>query len=255
MAKLTPLNLANLDNPTAAVSVINANFARVAEAIENTLSRDGTTPNSMTEELDMNSKPIINLRPPQEDTEPARHGDIQTYVDQAEDAQLAAEVAQGLAEDAQEAAEEAQEAAEEAQAGAEAAEAAAVSLVESAQDVLEEVESYVSLGFYDIGFFISALTEDGETCFRYVFPRDAHINSGAAGVAEGGVASTGTPVYSLKKNGVEFGTVTFTTSATGVVAVPSQTSFVTGDELTIIAPATADTTLVDVGITLKFVRD
>ena len=59
MAKLTLSDLATLDN--SAISAINANNALIETAMENTLSRDGTTPNTMSADLDMNSNTILNI--------------------------------------------------------------------------------------------------------------------------------------------------------------------------------------------------
>lgn len=42
------------------LSKINANFQTLATALENTLSRDGTIPNSMSADLDMNGQRILN---------------------------------------------------------------------------------------------------------------------------------------------------------------------------------------------------
>lgn len=47
-------------NDTAATLLINENFQAIQTAIENTLSRDGTTPNFMDANLDLNSYKIIN---------------------------------------------------------------------------------------------------------------------------------------------------------------------------------------------------
>lgn len=41
-------------------SELNANFDAITDAIENTLSRDGTTPNSMSADVDMNSNDVLN---------------------------------------------------------------------------------------------------------------------------------------------------------------------------------------------------
>lgn len=61
MAKLTLTDLANLQNEGTAVSAINANNALIETAMENTLSRNGTSPNSMSADFDMNSHRILNL--------------------------------------------------------------------------------------------------------------------------------------------------------------------------------------------------
>jgi hypothetical protein len=81
MAKLTLADVVNLQNEPTAVGVINANSALIETALENTLSRDGTTPNSMSASLDMNSNRILNLPAPIDSTEPLRLGDILDYLE------------------------------------------------------------------------------------------------------------------------------------------------------------------------------
>ena len=62
MAKLTLTDLTSLtSNETTAINQINANGALIETALENTLSRDGTTPNSMSADLDMNSNNLLNV--------------------------------------------------------------------------------------------------------------------------------------------------------------------------------------------------
>ena len=70
MAKLTATDLTSLTNESTAISQINANFAAVETAMEKTLSRDGTTPNTMSASLDMNSQAIVNLPTPSAGTNP-----------------------------------------------------------------------------------------------------------------------------------------------------------------------------------------
>lgn len=60
MPKLTLNNLGTTLNEGAA-STINTNSDRIEEALENTLSRDGTSPNSMNADLDMNSNDLLNV--------------------------------------------------------------------------------------------------------------------------------------------------------------------------------------------------
>lgn len=55
---------------------LNANLAELASALDNTLSRDGTGPNQMEADLDMNSQRILNLPLPTEDNDPVRLIDI-----------------------------------------------------------------------------------------------------------------------------------------------------------------------------------
>lgn len=102
MPKVTIVSIANLDNPSSVVSQLNLNFTALQAALENTLSRDGTIPNAMQSNLDMNSYRVLNLPVPVSPTEPARHGDIQQYVDQAEDAAVTATAQAVIAVDAAE---------------------------------------------------------------------------------------------------------------------------------------------------------
>ena len=92
MTKVTLSDISNLSgNPGSAQTVVNSNNLAIETAIENTLSRDGTAPNGMGADLDMNGNNILNV------------GDI-TYVVPATAAEIgaalypisAAETAAGL---------------------------------------------------------------------------------------------------------------------------------------------------------------
>ena len=62
MAKLTLPDVGNiLGNPTSAQSRINSNNTLIEQALENTLSLDGTTPNQMGADLDMNGHDLLNV--------------------------------------------------------------------------------------------------------------------------------------------------------------------------------------------------
>lgn len=76
MAKLTLDNLSNLQNENTAVTTINNNSNAIETAMENTLSRDGTSPNQMGFNLDMNNWHILNLPEPSTDTDPIRRIDM-----------------------------------------------------------------------------------------------------------------------------------------------------------------------------------
>ena len=76
MAKLTLTDLSSLSNQTSAITLLNNNSAAIETALENTLSRDGTSPNAMEANLDMNSNRIINLPAPAADHEAARKIDV-----------------------------------------------------------------------------------------------------------------------------------------------------------------------------------
>jgi hypothetical protein len=54
------LNLSTIGAGYGATAALNANFDAIEQAIENTLSLDGTTPNEMGADLDMNGQNILN---------------------------------------------------------------------------------------------------------------------------------------------------------------------------------------------------
>jgi hypothetical protein len=60
MAKVTITEIGSTLTNSAAAA-INENFSRVQDAIENTLSRDGTAPNNMTADLDLDGNDIVNV--------------------------------------------------------------------------------------------------------------------------------------------------------------------------------------------------
>lgn len=72
MSKITLTDLVNLQNEVSAVGTVNANNEALEAAFDNTLSRDGSGPNHMLDELDMNSNRIINLPAAASPTEPVR---------------------------------------------------------------------------------------------------------------------------------------------------------------------------------------
>lgn len=53
-------NIASFQNDSTAITQYNANNAAITAAINNTLSRDGTSPNQMSASLDMNGNAILN---------------------------------------------------------------------------------------------------------------------------------------------------------------------------------------------------
>lgn len=59
MAKAPNLN--NIGNIPTAAETLNTNFDRIIAAFENTVSRDGSTPNTMSADLDMNSNDLLNV--------------------------------------------------------------------------------------------------------------------------------------------------------------------------------------------------
>lgn len=112
---MTKVDILRLDsvtnNDTTATSTINTNFQAIQDAMENTLSRDGSTPNFMDADLDMNSYKIINAGDPENDTDVITKGWFDQYVD---DAAGASAVATAAADRAQNSAQSAETAAAQA---------------------------------------------------------------------------------------------------------------------------------------------
>jgi hypothetical protein len=62
MAKLTLSDLTNITgNETSAINTLNSNWDDIITALDNTLSRDGTTPNTMEADLDLNGNDLLNV--------------------------------------------------------------------------------------------------------------------------------------------------------------------------------------------------
>lgn len=76
MSKITLNSIADLTQSSTAQTTINTNSSTIQTAFDNTLSRDGTSPNQMGAALDMNSNQIINLPAPSTVNSPARLIDV-----------------------------------------------------------------------------------------------------------------------------------------------------------------------------------
>ncbi len=79
MAKLVTSDLSNFNS--SGLATHNANLDAIEAAMELTLSRDGTNPNAMEANLDMNSHRIYNLPAPVDPTEVVRLADIEEILE------------------------------------------------------------------------------------------------------------------------------------------------------------------------------
>lgn len=77
MSKITLTDLTNLQNENTATAAINNNNTILETAFDNSLSRDGSLPNAMLNELDMNSNRIINLPLSTTGSEPIRRDELE----------------------------------------------------------------------------------------------------------------------------------------------------------------------------------
>ena len=154
MAKIS--SLSTITTGYLSNAQINANFQLIVTAMNNTLSRDGSSPNTVTANIDMNSKQLVNLIAPTTDLMAA----TKKYVDDNNDgaavtaaaaasaaaaavsaaaalvSEAAALVSENNAETAETNAETAQTAAEAAQTAAEEAINATVSVITSTSNAI-----------------------------------------------------------------------------------------------------------------------
>lgn len=91
---------------------------------------------------------------------------------------------------------------------------------------------------------------DGETVLAGIAPYALTL-SGANSSAKAGVVATASTVFTINKNGTQIGTITFAASGdTGTISITS-TSVAAGDLITIVGPATADTSLSNIAFLLR----
>lgn len=69
-------DLTTLQDELSAISSINTNNTTIENAFEKTLSRDGSSPNAMEADLDMNSNHILNLPAASDPTSPVRKAEF-----------------------------------------------------------------------------------------------------------------------------------------------------------------------------------
>ncbi|HEQ98800.1 MAG TPA: DUF2793 domain-containing protein [candidate division Zixibacteria bacterium] len=121
--------------------------------------------------------------------------------------------------------------------------------VKSAEDGVEFTDNS-----YDIGSSFNGKPSASEVLLRIPFTRDVNFPddlSGSQGVL--GTAPTAQADFAIKKNGVEFATMSFAGSATTATFSTSSSDedFTAGDVLTVEAPSSQDATLADIGFLLK----
>ena len=107
---------------------------------------------------------------------------------------------------------------------------------------------------YDLAVTVTGVPGDGDIVMRFVATRRFTLPALFAGCkASAAVAATASTVFDLKQNGSAIGSITFAASGTTGSFAQSGSgvmTFAVGDVLTISAPATADTTLADISVTL-----
>lgn len=108
---------------------------------------------------------------------------------------------------------------------------------------------------YEMGNWDTDRPASDEELFSWLMTTNVTFPANFLGSrAKARVASTGVAVYSIRKNDVEIGTMTFSASVNGVFAMASETSFTDVDDISIVAPDPRDATLSGVRFTLVGTR-
>lgn len=109
---------------------------------------------------------------------------------------------------------------------------------------------------YDVVVWDVGRPASGETLVKVDFTTNAVFRAGlleSRGSAD--VAATGSSVFSLQKNGIEFGTATFSAAGTvAAYAAAADITFEPGDVLGVVAPNPRDATLSGVALTITGYR-
>lgn len=102
-----------------------------------------------------------------------------------------------------------------------------------------------------IASFVNGKPSASLVIFRYVAVRAFTLPTNLSGSYFKAItAATASTAFDIQKNGTSIGTLTFAASGTSATFSVTSTSFAAGDVLTVVAPATQDTTLADLSITL-----
>lgn len=108
---------------------------------------------------------------------------------------------------------------------------------------------------YDLSAFYPGVLANSAVVLRHVAVRAWSLPTNAAGSAlSAGTAATGSTTFTLKKNGSSIGTAVVSASGTTAAFTVTATSFAALDVFTVEGPATADTTLANVAISLLGTR-
>lgn len=107
----------------------------------------------------------------------------------------------------------------------------------------------------DVACFIGGMPDNAELVLYLPFNRTVVFPAGLGDSnAVAGTASTASKDFDIQKNGASVGNINFNASDTGTFTMASQQTFNAGDILSIVAPASQDATLADIGINLAGTR-
>lgn len=120
-------------------------------------------------------------------------------------------------------------------------------------DLDQKITSMDAKVWWIAGNYLNAKPPNSALLIRIIIGRYMELADGAPGSYAGcGVAPTAESVLSIKKNGNQVGTITIAGSATtGSFSVSGDKRWYPGDVLSVEAPASQDTTLQDISVTLR----
>lgn len=81
MSKLDLADITTLANATSAIQTMNSNNQKLEDAINDCISRDGTAPNMMEADLDLNSHRLLNVADPVYDSDGCNYGNLKSLID------------------------------------------------------------------------------------------------------------------------------------------------------------------------------
>ncbi|MCW5722440.1 MAG: hypothetical protein KIS86_14975 [Devosia sp.] len=100
---------------------------------------------------------------------------------------------------------------------------------------------------YDVAFQDPGRAASGEVVFRAIFAGTITFPANMAGsFARAVVPASAQANWSMRRNGVQFGTMRFAAAGSAATFLSSAIQFVAGDELTLVAPNPRDATLSDI---------
>ncbi len=117
-------------------------------------------------------------------------------------------------------------------------------------DLINYITSVIPAGIVDVGITYNGKPTAGLVLVRHPFPVAATIPAGCLHsklIAKSTTPASGTVVFSIRKNDVEFGTATFAPAGTSATFACTLTPFAENDVLTVIAPTPQDATLANLG--------
>lgn len=105
---------------------------------------------------------------------------------------------------------------------------------------------------YDLSCFVAGQPTASALVFQHVCARPMTFKKAADNISKAfaKTASSTSRSFTLKRNGVSFGTILFMTSTDGVVSASSDRTFAVGDRFEIVAPSTQDSSMADISFTL-----